>query len=608
VRLGGPPYGQVATIPNPKRGRWKAILADGENVIACQNVHVGARRPKPNEPDAGPIWKPKYRWNAANENLYALFVERLFDYELAEERVWSNLHALLRDADRNLLFDYRGLDEDNLLELVPDCADLPYALRSYFAWKMRLPFGYRRCTRGRAGKPPHCDEPGASDNLMSRLELPGKGGRMLPRDDIEAFELFLNTQLRSAVHSSSGRTAPEDELTDFYPVALTRKSLKPGTVFADPYGHFLVLADWLPQGPDGYGILVGADAQPDGTIGQRRFWRGTFLFDPDTRSGGAGFKAFRPRTFVDEPVSVELEVDERAAANAEKLGPLDSATAGGVASAVDRGVIGATPVTDPTVELGAAASGVRPPNGKRFVSVRREGFLEEVDNDELRRSGKYNRLSLQQYQAGADDFYATVEALINPRPLEPKTMQKALIDALHEAVTRRVVSVANGETWANEHPGEVIAMPEGDGIFLSAGPWEDFSTPSRDLRLLIAIDTVVGFADSVRRHPERYGLSGAEVGAKVDALQASLAGELAQHTFEYVRSDAAAQRLSLKDVVDRARELELAYNPNDCVEVRWGAPEGSRELGSCRRRAPEEQRAKMLSYRGWFSTRVRPPQ
>jgi hypothetical protein len=431
---------------------------------------------------------------------------------------------------------------------------------------------------------------------------------MLPRDDIEAFELFLNTQLRSAVHSSSGRTAPEDELTDFYPVALTRKSLKPGTVFADPYGHFLVLADWLPQGPDGYGILVGADAQPDGTIGQRRFWRGTFLFDPDTRSGGAGFKAFRPRTFVDEPVTVELELDERAAANAEKLGPLDSATAGGVAGAFDRGVIGASPVTDPALELGAAVPGVRPPNGKHVVSVRREGFLEEVDNEELRRSGKYNRLSLQQYQAGADDFYATVEALINPRPLEPKTMQKALIDALHEAVTRRVVSVANGETWANEHPGEVIAMPEGDGIFLSAGPWEDFSTPSRDLRLLIAIDTVVGFADSVRRHPERYGLSGAEVGAKVDALQATLAGELAQHTFEYVRSDAAAQRLSLKDVVERARELELAYNPNDCVEVRWGAPEGSRELGSCRRRAPEDQRAKMLSYRGWFSTRVRPPQ
>jgi NlpC/P60 family len=600
VRLGGPPYGQVATVDSPKRGRWKAVLADGDNVIACQNVHVGARRPEPNEPDAGPIWKPKHKWNKANENLYALFVERLFDYELAEDRVWSNLHALLRDKDRNLLFDYRGLGEDDALELVPDCADLPYALRSYFAWKMRLPFGYRRCTRGRAGKPPNCDEPGASDNLMSRLELPGKGGRMLPRDDIEAFELFLNTQLRSAVHSSSGRTLPEDELTDLYPVALTRKSLKPGTVFADPYGHFLVLADWIPQGPDGYGILVGADAQPDGTIGQRRFWRGTFLFDPDTSSGGAGFKAFRPRSFVEEPVSVEVEVDARAAANAEKAAGFDDAARPG-AAAFEKSAL-ATPLPEET-----AAAERRAP-GTHLVSVQHVGFLEQVDNDELRRSTKYNRLSLQQYQGSADDFYARVEALINPRPLEPKTMQRALIDALYEAVTRRVVSVANGEKWAAEHPGEVIAMPEGDGIFLSAGPWEDFSTPSRDLRLLIAIDTVKGFSRVVRSHPERYGLDAAAAGANADALDADLNAALAAKTFSILRSDGSEQRLSLRDVIERAPDFETAYNPNDCVEVRWGAREGSSEMATCRRRAPDAQRAQMASYRGWFATRQRPPQ
>jgi hypothetical protein len=598
VRLGGPPYGQLATVENPKRGRWKAVLADGDDVIACQSLRVGARRPKPSEPDAGPIWRPKYRWNPANENLYALFVERLFDYELAEDRVWSNLHALLRDKDRNLLFDYRGLGEDDALELVPDCADLPYALRSYFAWKMRLPFGYRRCTRGRAGKPPNCDEPGAADNLMSRLELPGKGGRMLPRGDVEAFELFLNTQMRSAVHSSSGRTLPEDELTDLYPVALTRQSLQPGTVFADPYGHFLVLTDWLPQGPDGYGILVGADAQPDGTIGQRRFWRGTFLFDPDTTSGGAGFKAFRPRSFVEEPVNVDVEVDARAAANFAALGNQ------GRAASFDRSALAAPlPLHEPATAAVAGRS-----QGKQVVSVPHIGYLEQADNEELRQSTKFDRLSLQQYQASADDFYAKIEALINPRPLEPKTMQRALIDALHEAVNRRIVSVANGEKWIAEHPGEVIAMPEGDGIFLSAGPWEDFSTPSRDLRLLIAIDTVTGFAETVRSRPERYGLDAGLAGAKADALAAGLNAELDRKTFAYVRSDGSEQRLSLRDVVERASAFEIAYNPNDCIELRWGAREGSAEMATCRRRAPDDQRAKLTSYRGWFSTRRRPPQ
>ncbi len=625
VRLGGPPFGQVVTIENPKRGKWKAVFADGDTVLSCQRISVGARRPKPNEPDAGPIWKPKYRWNVANENLYALFVERLFDYELSEDRVWPNLHSLLRDKDRNVLFDYRGLDEDSEIELVPDCADLPYALRSYFAWKLRLPFGYRRCTRGRANKPPSCDEPGASDNLMSRLELPGKGGRLLPRGDVEAFELFINNELRSAVHSSSGRTSPEDELTDLYPVALTREALKPGTVFADPYGHFLVIADWIPQGPEGYGILVGADAQPDGTVGQRRFWRGTFLFDPDTKGGGAGFKAFRPRSFVEEPVNVELELDALSAANAAKtaaLTGLSFAPAAPPGALSGGNVLAAPPVAPPTapeapraeevaaeeVAAEASAAATQHRAGDELIRIERIGFLEEVENKELRRSQRYNQLSLQQYKGSSDDFYSTLEALINPRPLEPKSMLRSLVDAFSEAVTRRVLSVANGEKWVAEHPGEVVPMPEGDGIFLSAGPWEDFSTPSRDLRLLIATDTVLGFAKSVRRAPERFGLRPEEVDAKLAELGSVLSTDLAKRTFSYTRSDGREQRLTLEDVVDRAAAFEVAYNPNDCVEVRWGAPPGSAELASCQRHAPPDQHEKMLSYRGWFSTRKRPPQ
>lgn len=597
VRLGGPPYGQVVTVENPKRGRWKAILADGDRVLACQTIAVAGRARDASEPDAGPIWLPKYRWNAANENLYALFVERLFDYELSEDRVWKNLHTLLRDRDKNLLFGYRGQDEDEQLELVPDCADLPYALRAYFAWKMRLPFGFRRCTRGRSGKPPRCDQPGAGDDLLSRLEMPGKGGRMLPRGDVEAFSLFVKTQLASGVHSSSGRTTPDDERTDYYPVALDRAALSPGTVFADPYGHFLVLAKWIPQGLDGYGMLVGVDAQPDGTIGQRRFWRGTFLFDPDTKSGGAGFKAFRPRTFVAEPASVELEVDAEAAANAAGL----EARAPAFDDIVD--VLPPAPSVEVTARRGGDQQTLAP-----RVRVQRPGRLEDVGNEELRRGGKYERLSFAQYEGSADDFYARMEALINPRPLQPETVQRALIDALEEAVVRRVVSVQNGETWAREHPGDVVAMPDGEGIFLSAGPWEDFSTPSRDLRLLIAIDTVRSASESVRRHPERYALRGRDPAAAAAELERELGASLAQRTFSYVRSDGSEQRLTLGDVVTRAPALEMAYNPNDCVEVRWGAVDGTPEMATCRRRAPDEQRARMAKYRGWFSTRTRPPQ
>ena len=49
--------------------------------------------------------------------------------------------------------------EDELGMIIrPDCADLPYFLRAYFSFKMGLPFGYAKCTRGTADSAPKCYE------------------------------------------------------------------------------------------------------------------------------------------------------------------------------------------------------------------------------------------------------------------------------------------------------------------------------------------------------------------------------------------------------------------------------------------------------------------
>ena len=76
-----------------------------------------------------------------------------------------------------------------------------------------------------------------------------------------------------------------------------------------------------------------------------------------------------------------------------------------------------------------------------------------------------------------------------------------------------------------------------------------------------------------------------------------LAQELSSRKFSYPRTDGSQWTLSLKDVIDRIGDLEMAYNVNDCVELRWGAPEGSEEAATCKRRAPQGQRAKMTDYR-----------
>ena len=167
---------------------------------------------------------------------------------------------------------------------------------------------------------------------------------------------------------------------------------------------------------------------------------------------------------------------------------------------------------------------------------------------------------------------------------------KDAITSLDEQVKTRVTSVENGRKFQNSGRGEA-SMPDGAAIFETIGAWEDFSTPSRDLRLLIAIDVVRGFPDRVARRPERYAMPRDKSVADVKAeLQSVLASELATRKFSYPRSDGSPWTLTLKDVIDRMADLEMAYNPNDCVELRWGAPAKSDEASTCKRYAPAAQR------------------
>ena len=100
------------------------------------------------------------------------------------------------------------------------------------------------------------------------------------------------------------------------------------------------------------------------------------------------------------------------------------------------------------------------------------------------------------------------------------------------------------------------------------------------------------------------GKSAADVRTELENV---LASELSTRKFTYTRSDGSGWTLALKDVLDRAADLEMAYNPNDCAELRWGAPDGSQEASTCKRHASSAQRAKMQEYRAWLHERRRPP-
>jgi hypothetical protein len=537
----GVPAATVAQIVPEEPGDYRVLVGRGGQGLRCATIRVAARRfvSAPRAALADAVWPVSRRWNGAEEALFSAWVREMFHAPRGEDLAFTRLGEVTSNPTRNLLFDYFGWNEDSStsagLRLKPDCADTPYFMRAYFAWKRALPFAFRQCSSGEDQKPPRCDP------SRSILDVPDRPANAPAKwNELSQVRHYFSRAL-TAVHSGNGRTPFGDNESDFYGVELTRKGLRPGSIYADPYGHILVLVEFVEPELDLPGVLYAFDGQPDGSITRKRFWEGNFIWNPDPTLGGTGFKAFRPLV-------------------------------------------------------------VRQAKGGRVI--------ESLGDERITSRPDYGDASSMQAGLSADAFYDRIERLITPGVRDPFVDQEEIVRALSEAAKVRVTSVGNGHAFLVEHPDTVIPMPEGKDIFETSGPWEDFSTPSRDLRLLFAIDVVDRFEAKVARNPDAYG---AAPGKALDDLLVRLGTERKRLldgdslAFTYRRSNGTPFTLTLEQLRARAKSLETAYDPNDCPEVRWGAPLGSEELATCDRRAPEDQRQKMEGYRPWFRDRRRPP-
>ncbi len=536
----GVPAAAVARIASAPSGTLSVIVGRDGTGLACEQVRVetSARaRARVRVASAAGVWPVDRAWTGAEEALYSAWVRALFHAPRGEDLARKALHELTADATHNLLHGHFGWNEDAVdtkvgLFLKPDCADTPYFLRAYFAWKRGLPFGFRGCSRGAPGKAPRCGK------LRGVLGPPEGGADGSKPGELGVVQKFFRRTLAWGVHTGNGRTAFGDDNTDYYPVGLTRRGLRPGTIYADPYGHVFVLVELMDPLGDAPGVLYAIDGQPDGSITRKRFWEGNFLWNPDPGLGGSGFKAARP-----------IEV----------------------------------------VRSGDLAT------------------LVAVDDEALKTRPGYGDISDEQRSLGAAQFYDRMDGLITPGTRDALRAQAEAIAALLEAAKVRVTSVDNGEAHF-AGGGGTIAMPVGHAIFETTGAWENYATPARDLRLLIAIDVVLGFDDKVRRNLEAFGGGAKTMDALIEALAADRQRRLADPAlaFEYTRSDGSKWTVTIAELVERRETFETAYNPNDCPESRWGAPARSSEASTCRRHAPPEQNRKMKAYRVWFDERRRP--
>lgn len=518
------PCWRIDEFAGSPAGKYKAtLIADDKEICHTEFFIEPAKAISRN----GTVWKTTRGWDSGMETIYSSWINALFQGS-DEQASWSALHEVTRDRNRNFLYNYLSLKEDdpenkNGVVMEPDCADNPFFLRAYFAWKLGLPFGYHVCNRGYVGHSPQTGDWVTNESPSSKTT------------PAAAFNSFIRT-IMNGVHSGTARTALENENSDYYPVSLDRQALRPGTVFADPYGHTLILVSWIPQSNRHPGQLLAVDAQPDKTIAVKRFWKGNFLFNTNGVVGEPGFKAFRPIAFE---------------------------------------------------------------NGRMSL----------MRNEAMKAVSGFASFSLQQKKMEDDTFYHAMEKLINPEPLDTEDALADLIRALHEQLLVRVKSVATGEAYMQSHPGTVIPMPSNaNGIFLAGGQWENFSTPNRDLRLLIAIDAILDFPERVAASPQDFKISKLSPSEDLkNDLKSYLNKKISKLTVSYTRSDGSSQELTIAEIISRKEAFEMAYNPNDGVEIRWGAPENSRERSTCRRHAPSNQQKTMQGVRKWFNQRLHPP-
>jgi hypothetical protein len=122
------------------------------------------------------------------------------------------------------------------------------------------------------------------------------------------------------------------------------------------------------------------------------------------------------------------------------------------------------------------------------------------------------------------------------------------------------------------------------------------------------MDAVLGFPDQVASSPEDFKISKLISQKDIkNKLQSLLDKKVSGLTISYTRSDGSSKELTIAEILKRRDAFEIAYNPNDGIEIRWGAPVNSDERGTCHRQAPSNQQKTMQSVRKWFNKRLHPP-
>lgn len=215
-------------------------------------------------------WKVTREWSPAFEKKFQEFVG------VMGESGCKSLDACLTSPSSNPLYASRTPKGRKFLA---DCADFPYALRMYFSWMEGLPFDYvNKVTQANPREETN------DDIRYTKFGNKPAGRRVISAGAIFDAYRELNN-MRDTVSTATYRMH-YNELSDFYPAALNRSTIQPGTVVYDPSGHAAIVYKIEKDGR-----IKMMDAHPDNSVTRITFDQ---KFTRSRPAHGSGLKLWRP--------------------------------------------------------------------------------------------------------------------------------------------------------------------------------------------------------------------------------------------------------------------------------------------------------------------------
>ena len=228
----------------------------------------------------------KTAWSSQDEKNFQDFVASIG--EAAAAKKCRSADSCLKSAAN----PYKNSDSRDA-HFSSDCADLPYYLRTYFAWKNQLPMTYAAETIPAGSS--HDVRYSPSGNIVKKRKTVFSGAKGA---------YMLNNIIPNSISSAAFRMEYDAgqgyESPDFYSASISREAVVPGTSIYDPNGHVAVVNKVSDDGRVHY-----IDAHPDNSITSGIY---SPKFVRSNPRHGAGFKNWRPFKIVNPSINSRGEI------------------------------------------------------------------------------------------------------------------------------------------------------------------------------------------------------------------------------------------------------------------------------------------------------------